>query len=284
MQDIVDFIANMSSGQKLAWIFICLSFNWIIEAISPLFKFDYQKLKHIGVNLVFLSTDLLINVLFTLATVGVFAWIGEHNIGLLNMIELPMWAELLIAVLALDLCAQYFAHYMLHTIPFMWRFHMIHHSDTHVDATSATRHHPGDYVCREIFALGAVFVFGIPLAFYLFYRILTVFFAYWSHANISMPKWIEVPISYVLVTPDMHKFHHHFERPWTDTNFGNIFSIWDRMFGTLTYDDPKKIQYGLDMLPSERSQDILYQYSVPFRSDVKTDPDKNWLGMQRKKK
>lgn len=282
MQELIDYVAGLSSGQKLAWVFICLSFNWIGEWIKPLFNFDYKKLKHIGVNMVFLASDLAINVLFTLATVGVFGWIATNDIGLLNMIDLPLWAELLIAIMALDFAAQYLVHYLLHTIPFMWRFHMIHHSDTHVDATSATRHHPGDYICREIFALGAVFIFGIPLAFYLFYRILTVFFAYWTHANISLPSWIEVPLSYVLVTPDMHKFHHHFERPWTDTNFGNIFSFWDRLCGTLTYDDPKKIQYGLDMLPDERSEDILYQFSVPFRKDVKTDPDKNWLGMKRK--
>ena len=74
----------------------------------------------------------------------------------------------------------------------------------------------------------------------------------------------------------MHKFHHHFERPWTDTNFGNIFSFWDRLFGTLVYDDPKDVSYGLDVLPADKDQNILYQLSVPFRKDVKTDPDKGF--------
>ena len=69
----------------------------------------------------------------------------------------------------------------------------------------------------------------------------------------------------------MHKFHHHFERPWTDTNFGNIFSIWDRLFGTFVYDDPRKIRYGLDVLQDSTSDQLGYQLKLPFDSGIKTD-------------
>jgi len=69
----------------------------------------------------------------------------------------------------------------------------------------------------------------------------------------------------------MHKFHHHFERPWTDTNFGNIFSFWDRIFGTFAYDDPKKIRYGLDVLEQKPDENIGYQLRLPFDKSVKTD-------------
>ncbi len=69
----------------------------------------------------------------------------------------------------------------------------------------------------------------------------------------------------------MHKFHHHFERPWTDTNFGNIFSFWDRLFGTMVYDDPGKIRYGLDVLDDKLDEDIAYQMKIPFDNTIKTD-------------
>jgi len=282
MEAFLAFFEDMPSWQKLLWIFTCLSFNWIIEAVSPLFKFNYKKVKHVGVNMFFLFSDLMINVLFTLATAGIMIWASTNQIGLLHLIALPIWVELLISVLILDLVAQYGVHYLLHKVPWMWRFHMIHHSDTHVDATTGTRHHPGDYITREVFALTAILFTGIPLAYYLFYRILTIFFAYFTHANISLPKVLDKTMSYVFVTPDMHKFHHHFERPWTDTNFGNIFSFWDRIFGTLVYDDPKQIQFGLDMLDDTRDQDIAYQLMVPFNKDIKTDPDKNFFGFKRK--
>jgi len=274
MDSFLNFFETMPSWQKLAWIFICISANWIVELIIPLVKFNYKKWKHAGINMVFLAMDLSINLLFGVLSLGLFIWLNANEFGLLYLIDLPIWAELLIAVLALDFSAQYLVHYLLHKIPFMWRFHMVHHSDTTVDATSATRHHPGDYLMREVFALLVIVLFGIPLAYYLFYRMVTVFFAYFTHANFYMPKTIDKILSLVFVTPNMHKFHHHFEMPWTDTNFGNIFSFWDRIFGTLTYDDPKKVTFGLDLLDSTKDQDILYQLNIPFNKDIKLKTDK----------
>jgi sterol desaturase/sphingolipid hydroxylase (fatty acid hydroxylase superfamily) len=274
MDSFLNFFETMPSWQKLVWIFICISANWIVELIIPLVTFNYKKLKHAGVNMVFLAMDLSINLLFGVLTLGIFIWLNSNEFGLLYLIDLPIWIELLIAILVLDFSAQYVVHYLLHKIPFMWRFHMVHHSDTNVDATSATRHHPGDYLMREVFALIVIILFGIPLAYYLFYRMVTVFFAYFTHANFYMPKTIDKILSLVFVTPNMHKFHHHFEMPWTDTNFGNIFSFWDRIFGTLTYDDPKKVTFGLDLLDSTKDQDILYQLKIPFNKDIKLTTDK----------
>jgi sterol desaturase/sphingolipid hydroxylase (fatty acid hydroxylase superfamily) len=271
MESFLQFFESMPSWQKLVWIFACLGISWILEGGFPLFNFNYRKWRHAGVNLLFLASTIAINLLFGLATLSIFDWIGENRFGLLFLVELPVWAELFIALLLLDLVAQYFVHFLLHKVKWMWKFHMIHHSDTKVDATTGTRHHPGDYVMREMFSLIAVLIAGAPLAFYLFYRIVTVFFTYFTHANIMMPAWLDKPLSYVFVTPNMHKFHHHFERPWTDTNYGNIFSVWDRLFGTMVYDDPGKIRYGLDVLEDARDEDIAYQLKVPFDPGIKTD-------------
>lgn len=274
MENFLNFFENMPSWQKLVWIFICISANWIVEVIIPFVKFNYKKWKHAGVNMVFLASDVSLNLLFGILTVGIFSWLSGNQFGLLYLIDLPIWIELIIAILALDFAAQYVVHYLLHKIPFMWRFHMIHHSDTTLDATSATRHHPGDYAFREIFALIMIVIFGIPLAYYLFYRMATVFFGYLTHANFSFPKKIDKFLSYVFITPDMHKFHHHREMPWTDTNFGNIFSFWDRIFGTMTYDDPKKVIYGLDLLDDKTDQDIIYQFKIPFDKNIQLKTDK----------
>ncbi|MEL6863237.1 MAG: sterol desaturase family protein [Bacteroidota bacterium] len=271
MEAFLAFFEHMPNWQKLLWIGTCLSFNWILEGAAPLVNFDYKKWKHAWVNLVFLSTSLVVNVLFALVTIGIFNWMSANEWGLLYWLDLPILLELLLAIMILDFVAQYLVHYLLHRVKWMWRFHMIHHSDSKVDATTGTRHHPGDYLLREVFALVAIIVSGIPLAFYLFYRIITVFFAYFTHANIVVPYWIDKPMSYIFVTPNMHKFHHHFERPWTDTNFGNIFSFWDRLFGTFVYDDPRKIKYGLDVLDDAKDENIAYQFKVPFDKNIKTD-------------
>jgi sterol desaturase/sphingolipid hydroxylase (fatty acid hydroxylase superfamily) len=271
MENFISFFENLPTTYKLGWVLGCLVFVWILERIIPLVHHDYKKVRHDGVNLVFFSFSALINVGMGILTVGVFVWIASNNIGLLNWVELPMWVELLIAVAMLDLVAQYVVHYLLHRVKWMWKFHMIHHSDTHVDATTGTRHHPGDYILREIFGLITAIVIGIPVAYFAFYRIATVFFTYVTHANIVLPSWLDKLLSYVFITPNIHKFHHHFERPWTDTNFGNIFSLWDRLFGTFVYDDPKKIKYGLDVLEDEHDEDIMYQLKVPFDRSIKTD-------------
>ncbi len=270
MEALLNFFETMPAWQKLLWVFCCLSCSWIFEALSPLFRFDYQKLRHIGVNLVFTACDLLINVVFSLVTVGVFVWAANAEFGLLYQIDLPLWLELLIAIMILDLVAQYFVHYLLHRVVWMWRCHMVHHSDTHVDATTGTRHHPFDYMAREVFALLAIILSGIPLAFYLLYRFITIFSTYFTHANIRLPAKLDRALSYVLITPAMHKFHHHYQQPWTDSNFGNIFSFWDRLFGTLVYDDPKKVVYGLDVADSSKDENLAYQFALPFNRQVKT--------------
>ena len=106
MEAFLTFFEDMPSWQKLLWIFTCLSFNWIIEAVSPLFKFNYKKVKHIGVNMFFLASDLAINVLFTLATAGIMIWASSNQFGLLHLVHLPIWVELIISVMILDLVAQ----------------------------------------------------------------------------------------------------------------------------------------------------------------------------------
>ena len=262
---------HLSSGQKLGWVFLCLIVFWILEGATPLVRLNYHKLRHTGVNLVFLTSDLLINVLFTAATAGIYVWVMNNQFGILHLVDLPFWLELLIAVMVLDFVAQWLAHYLLHKVKWMWKFHLVHHSDTKVDATTGTRHHPGDYIIREVFSLLTVIVFGIPLAFYIFYRIATVFFTYLTHANIVLPNGLDKTLSWVFITPNMHKFHHHFERPWTDSNYGNIFSFWDRIFGTLVYGDPRQVRYGLDVLNDELDENIGYQFKVPFDKSIKTD-------------
>ena len=271
MDEFLAFFENMTSLQKLAWVFICLGISWLLESGLPLARMTYKKWKHAGVNLLFLGTSLLINVAFTALTAGVFLWLDTNHFGLLNLVEWPVWVELLLAIMALDFIAQYVAHYLLHTYKWMWKFHIVHHSDTHVDATTGTRHHPGDYLIREVFALLAVIIMGMPFAFYVVYRILSILFTYLTHANLNLPRWLDKTIGLVFISPNMHKFHHHFERPWTDSNFGNIFSLWDRLFGTLVYDDPHKIKYGLDVLDPATDENVLYQFKIPFDKTIKTD-------------
>lgn len=268
MQSFLDFFEFMPIWQKLIWIVSVLTLFWILEGYYTFLKTDYNKWKHAKTNFILLAFVMLINVIFGLATTGIFLWLDQNQFGLLQLINLPVCIEIIMAILVLDLIAQYGVHYLLHKVQWMWRLHTIHHTDTHLDATSGTRHHPFDFIIRELFALLAVLIMGMPVSYYLLYRFITIFFTYWTHADIQLPHKLDKTLSYIIVTPTMHKFHHHHEMPWTDTNYGNILSIWDRLFGTFLYDDPNKIIYGLDLVDNSRSDDIKYQLKLPFNKKI----------------
>ncbi len=270
MQEFLSFFENMPVWQKFAWLSFILGGFWILEGYYGLVKFSYNKWKHARTNFILLGFVMLINISFGLFTAGIFIWLRSSNFGLLNLIELSVWIELTLSILVLDLIAQYFVHFLLHKIKWMWRLHIVHHSDISIDATTGTRHHPFDFIIREIFALIAVIIMGMPVAFYLLYRLLSVFFTYFTHANIKLPASVDKVLSYVIVTPNMHKFHHHYQLPWTDSNYGNMLSIWDRLFGTMVYDDTEKIRYGIDIVDDKTSDNIKYQLGIPFNRSIKT--------------
>ena len=260
----------MPTWQKLVWLVFILGGFWILEGYYALVKFDYNKWKHAKTNFLLLGFVLLINLLFGILTGGIFIWLKKSEFGLLELINLPVWTELIISIMILDLIAQYFVHYLLHKVKWMWRLHIVHHSDLQVDATTGTRHHPLDFILREFFALIAVIITGMPVSYYLIYRLLSVFFTYFTHANIKLPLKLDKALSYVFVTPNVHKFHHHYKLPWTDSNYGNILSIWDRIFGTFIYERTEKIRYGIDILEGKESNRLGYQLRIPFNRSIRS--------------
>jgi sterol desaturase/sphingolipid hydroxylase (fatty acid hydroxylase superfamily) len=147
----------------------------------------------------------------------------------------------------------------------MWRFHLIHHTDTWIDTTSANRHHPGESVIRFLFTTLGVVAIGSPMWLVFLYQSLSVVFSQFNHANISLPEKADKLLSWVIVSPDMHKVHHHYMLPYTDSNYGNIFSIWDRIFGTFRILNKKDIVYGVDthMMPDVHNN-LRNLLKIPF--------------------
>jgi sterol desaturase/sphingolipid hydroxylase (fatty acid hydroxylase superfamily) len=147
----------------------------------------------------------------------------------------------------------------------MWRFHLIHHTDVHVDTTTANRHHPGESIFRFVFTSLAVFILGAPIWLIMLYQALSVVLSQFNHANISLPERVDKFLSLALVTPNMHHVHHHYVLPQTDTNYGNIFSVWDRMFGTFSYMKQEDIIYGIDThLDASEHSKISKMLKIPF--------------------
>ena len=152
----------------------------------------------------------------------------------------------IITILILDLVGAYFAHLFQHKISFLWPIHAVHHSDESVDTTTANRHHPIESFVRFFFTLIAIFISESSIAMVFLYQSLSVAFSQFNHANINISEKVDYLISLVFVSPNMHKVHHHYKMPYTDSNYGNIFSFWDRLFGTYMKLDLEKIRYGID--------------------------------------
>lgn len=270
MESFLSLFESMPVWIKGVWILLFLSIFWVLEGVYSFYEYPKSKWKHDKTNLILLLLVVIINSVFVIFYTGLNEWLPNSGFGILPMFQASIWVKLLISVLVLDFTSQYLVHYLLHKVRWMWRLHITHHTDKHVNVTTGTRHHPLDFLIRETFALLVVIVMGMPIAFYFFYRMLTIPFTYFNHANIKLPLALDKTLSYVIVSPNMHKFHHHNELPWTDSNYGNVLSIWDRIFGTFVYDDPSKINYGLDSADHTDDEDVLFQIQVPFSKKVKS--------------
>ena len=189
----------------------------------------------------------------------------SNSIGLIQYFPLPLVVFTILGVMLLDLLGAWLVHWTEHHVKWMWQFHLIHHTDMNLDASSANRHHPGESVIRFVFTLVAVMIVGAPVWMVLLYQALSVTLSQFNHSNIKMPKWLDTSISWLLVTPDMHRVHHHYRQPYSDSNYGNIFSIWDKLFNTYRKVNNSKLVYGLDThLEKENVNKIGFLLKAPF--------------------
>ena len=261
-----EYWAHIPSAHRTLILVCGLLFFWLLEGPLPLVSSPYRKWAHAGVNLFFTLTTVVVNLAFAFAIIKTCLWTEAHHWGLLYLVPLPGWLFALLGLMFLDLIGAWLIHWIEHQVRWMWRLHTIHHIDRHVDATTANRHHPGESVLRALFTLLAVAVSGAPVWILMLYQSASVFFSQFNHANIKLPPALDRALSWIIVSPDMHKVHHHFQRPYTDSNYGNIFSLWDRVFRTFRRLPPRDVTYGLDthMKEGERDQigDLL---GIPFQ-------------------
>ncbi len=267
MQTLVEYFETIPSSHRSLILIGGLSFFWILENKFSLFRFKYKKWKHAFPNLFFTATTIIINFFLAFMLLNVSDWVVAKQFGLLNWIpESPIWINIFFGILFLDLVGAYLPHWLEHKIKPLWMIHLVHHSDHHVDTTTANRHHPFESLIRFIFTLFGVFLIGANIGIVMLYQSLSLISTQFNHANIKLPKKVDFFLSYLFVSPDMHKTHHHYRLPYTDSNFGNIFSIWDRLFGTFRTFNREKLVYGVDVFfDKEANGKIGHLLKQPFQ-------------------
>lgn len=267
MNEIIAYFSTIPSSHRSLILIGGITLFWLIENAFPLFQMKYKKWNHAGLNFFFTFTTIIVNFILAFILIQTANWTTEHHFGILNWLpEIPIALYTIIGLLLLDLIGAYLAHFVQHKVKFMWRFHLIHHTDTWIDTTSANRHHPGESVIRFVFTTLGVLLVGSPMWMVFLYQSLSVIASQFNHANISLPVKLDAFLSYFLVSPNMHKVHHHYVLPYTDSNYGNIFSIWDRLFGTFTKLPKEHIVYGVDthMQPEENNK-LKNLLHIPFQ-------------------
>jgi sterol desaturase/sphingolipid hydroxylase (fatty acid hydroxylase superfamily) len=248
METIIAYFETIPSLHRSLILVGGLSFFWLLEGKISLFEFKYKKWKHAIPNLFFTLTTIIINFLLAFLLLNTSDWVNTNNFGIIHWIPtVSLWVEVFLGVLFLDLVGAYAPHWVEHKVKRLWMIHLVHHSDHHVDTTTANRHHPLESFVRFGFTLLGVFIFGANIGIIMLYQSLSLIATQFNHANIKLPKKLDLFLSYFIVSPDMHKTHHHYRLPYTDANYGNIFSIWDRLFGTYLPFDREKLVYGVDV-------------------------------------
>ncbi|WP_298138870.1 sterol desaturase family protein [Flavobacterium sp.] len=267
MDNLINYFETIPSLHRGLILAGGIAFFWIIESINPFFKFNYSKIHHAGINLFFTLTTIIINFALAFILLETAEFVSKKEFGILQWLpQMNIWVYTIFGLLLLDFFGAYLAHFVEHRVKFLWRFHLIHHTDTYIDTTSGNRHHPGESVIRFIFTTFGVLIVGSPMWMVFLYQTLSVVATQFTHANICLPKKLDKFMSYLLVSPDMHKIHHHYKLPYTDSNYGNIFSVWDRIFGTFSYLKREEIIYGVDthMNPRENNE-LIPLLKIPFQ-------------------
>lgn len=250
---------------RLLPVLSALAVASIVEALVPLRKQSRLANGRLAANgcllVITLGLGMVLN--FTLALGA--AYFAESGVGLLQVLGVGSVAAFIVALLALD-GASYLVHRLMHQTPILWRVHLVHHIDASVDATTAFRQHPIEGVLRFSFIAATAWGLGAPPAAIALYRLLGSLNSVLEHANVRVPRWLDRIAVLVWVTPDMHKVHHSRDRIETDSNYANLFSFFDRLFGTFTPSSRGPlVHYGINGYDTPEQQSVGAVLWLPFR-------------------
>jgi sterol desaturase/sphingolipid hydroxylase (fatty acid hydroxylase superfamily) len=237
---------------------------WCWETWRPFFGEASGRVRHAAHNLTFaLFNTLVLGLAFGTATVTVAEWTRDNAHGLLSGLDLAWPVRFLLALVVLD-AWMYVWHRANHAVPLLWRFHRTHHSDRHMDVTTATRFHLGEHVGAAVVRLGLIPLFGFEMWHLIVYDTLVIAITMFHHADISLGR-LDGYLRWVVVTPDMHKVHHSDWRRESDSNYSTVLAVWDRLAGSFRMrPDPRTLVFGLREFANPSWQSWWGMFRTPF--------------------
>ena len=219
-----------------------------------------------NIGIVALNT-LAVRLIVPVAPVALAVVAADRGWGLLNLVELPFWLAVVLAVLALDLVI-YLQHVMFHAVPALWRLHRMHHADLDFDVTTGFRFHTVEILLSVLLKLAAVVVIGAPAVAVVVFEVLLNGTSMFNHGNVRLPPGIDRALRWIVVTPDMHRVHHSDNPAETNSNFGFNLPWWDRLFGTYRAQPGlghENMTIGLDAFRKDADLHLHNMLVQPFR-------------------
>lgn len=246
----------------------------LLETVVPMFSRRSWTRGRRAANLGLTTVVFLLNWVLSSTTAVLALTLSLQPPALAKALGLPMAVQIVAGIVILDFSYGYLAHRALHLFPVLWRFHRVHHSDDFVDVTTTYRTHPVEAVWRFLFVLVPVWLIGIPALAVAIQRLLSAANGILEHGNIRLWRPLDRVLSLVWVTPNVHKIHHSRELAETNSNYGNMLAIYDRIFGTFTPSDrAESVVYGLDDADPSRSESVGGLLSMPFAVRRSALPD-----------
>jgi sterol desaturase/sphingolipid hydroxylase (fatty acid hydroxylase superfamily) len=261
-----EFMMNISI------ILTVMAIGALLEVAVPMFAARAWTNERRAANLGLTAVSFVSNwLLASLAAVAAVTW---RPAGLLAQVGWPFWVQTMVGILVLDFSVGYLSHRAMHMLPFMWRFHQIHHSDPFVDVTTTYRTHPVETVWRFLFAIAPIWLLGLPAAAVMIQRLLQATNGILEHANVRLAPAVDRVLSAVWVTPNVHKLHHSRLVHETNSNYANLLTIYDRLFGTYTsVERAASVVYGLDEADPATVASFRSLLSMPFQPARPAAPD-----------
>ena len=238
------------------------------ELIAPMRKLKISKKKRWLNNLVLVVLNtLVLRFIFPTTAVGVALLCNNYGLGILNVLDIPLWFKVVIAFLVLDF-AIYTQHVLFHYLPLLWRFHKIHHIDLDYDVTTGLRFHPIEIVLSMLIKFAVICFIGAPVLAVVIFEVILNGLALFNHGNIRLFKRLDSFLRLFIVTPDVHRVHHSTVPSETNSNFGFNLIFWDKLLGTYK-NQPKKGHILMDIglegyKDSNTTQRLKSMLKIPF--------------------
>jgi len=260
MQHVLDTLNNLMPLLMIGSLALFMT----LEKYLPYFEHGpgrgRQRWRNIGMIAIAFVVNALVGGFIALPV----AWSEAGNFGLLHRLLGQSAPAIVLGMFLIDL-NNYILHVVMHKVPALWRIHRVHHADTELDATSGLRLHPFELLLQMGTQVLFLPLLGVSMASYIIYFVLSLPWFLLNHSNMKFPAWFERYGSLLMSTPDWHRVHHSSYQPETDSHYGCLFSLWDRLFGTAGKADVEHLRFGLNKFRDPEEQTIWQLLRMPFR-------------------